>query len=215
MFEAGQSRLKERMELEEDPHLYDAEILRLERRIANLESQENLVAFYGSSSIRLWVHMLRDLEPLNLINLGFGGSSFTWCMHHFDRLFKDLEPKEMVIYAGDNDMGTGVPPEEVFKRYHKLKAMILDRYPEIFLHVMSVKPSPFRDYLIPGIKWLNTQFKEDAEMNPNMSYINVFDGLTDGHNPNTTYYLSDLLHLNRKGYAVWKKIVRAHFELDG
>ena len=201
------------MKVPEDIHFYDEEINILERKIEALPENEQVVAFYGSSSVRLWLRMAQDLKPLPLVNLGFGGSSYWWCIHHFDRLFRSWEPKEFVLYVGDNDLGQGCSYEEVIEGYRILKAKIRNRYPDIFIHYLTVKPSPARDYLIPTIKAVNQTIKEDTEADANMSYINVFDDMLDGHNPNTAYYLSDLLHLNRRGYKVWKRIVRDHFEL--
>lgn len=203
------------MNAPEDIHVYDEEIDILEKKIAALPKDEPVVAFYGSSSVRLWLNMARDLNPMPLINLGFGGSSYSWCLHHFDRLFNDSwEPKEIVLYIGDNDLGHGSTYDEVIEGYDAIKTKIRKCYPGILIHYISVKPSPLRDYLIPTIKAVNKTIEEDVEADGNMRYINVFDGMMDGHNPDTTYYLSDLLHLNRRGYQVWKKILREHFELD-
>ncbi len=204
------------MKLIEDPHFYDAEIAALQRKIANLTDPTSTIAFYGSSSFRLWIRIEEDLAPLKLINLGFGGSSFLWCMHHFDTLFAEFEPAQMVLYVGDNDLGQGTPKEEVISRFHQLLGMIWDRFPGIFVHYVSVKPSPARDYLIPTIKWVNASIQDFVEGHENMSFINIFDGmLFQGHHPNTSYYLSDLLHLNKRGYMVWKDVFRDHFQLDG
>ena len=95
-----------------------------------------------------------------------------------------------------------------------MKEKIRNRYPNMVIHYISIKPSPLRDYLIPIIKAVNKTINEDVDADDKMHYINVFDGMLDGHNPDTSYYLSDLLHLNRRGYQVWKKIVREHFGLD-
>lgn len=202
------------MNVPEDIHFYDEEINLLEKKIGELSEGSNPVAFYGSSSVRLWLKMTQDLHPLELINLGFGGSSYWWCIHHFDRLFGSWEPQEIVLYVGDNDLGHGATDEEVISGYHGLKSKIRKRYPDMLIHYISVKPSPARDYLIPTIKAVNETIKADVEADPLMKYINIFDGMLDGHNPNTAYFLSDLLHLNRRGYQVWKNIVREHFGLE-
>ena len=201
------------MKVPEDIHFYDEEITLLERKIEALPAEEKVIAFYGSSSVRLWLRIAQDLEPLPLVNLGFGGSSYWWCIHHFDRLFRAWEPQEFVLYVGDNDLGQGCTREEVIEGYQLLKEKIRNRYPDILIHYVSVKPSPARDYLIPTIKSVNHAILEDVEADPQMRYIDIFDGMMDGHNPNTAYFLSDLLHLNRRGYKVWRKIFREHFDL--
>lgn len=203
------------MNVPEDIHFYDQEINILEKRIAALPQAEPVIAFYGSSSIRLWLNIARDLDPMRVVNLGFGGSSYWWCLHHFDRLFDaSWQPKEMVLYIGDNDLGQGATQDEVIEGYYLMKEKIQKQYPAMVIHYVSVKPSPLRDYLIPTIKAVNKTIAEDIATDPNLRYINVFDPMLDGHNPDTTYYLSDLLHLNRRGYQVWKRVFREHFGLD-
>ncbi len=202
------------MKVTEDPHFYDLEIRRLQKRIEKRQNREKLVVFYGSSSLRLWVHMKEDLSPMNTLNLGFGGSSFLWCMHHFNTLFEGLAPHEIVLYAGDNDLGSGVEKEELPTRFRKLREQIRSKYPRTPIHFISIKPSPARDYLIPAIKWVNGEIEKEIEKDASMRFINIFDPMLEGHHPNTAYYLSDLLHLNRRGYEVWKKVLREHFQLD-
>ena len=202
------------MVIPENPGHYDHEIKRLQRRISQHTNPHDLIAFYGSSSIRLWVHLKEDLAPLNVINLGFGGSSFIWCIYHFDTLFKDIEPKQIVIYVGDNDIGQGADAQTVFERFVELKQKIRKRYGSIKIHFMSIKPSPQRDYLIPVIKESNRLIEGEVAKDGGR-FINIYDKmLINGHNPSSSYFLSDLLHLNRRGYMEWKEVVRKHFQLD-
>ncbi|MEM9326516.1 MAG: GDSL-type esterase/lipase family protein [Bacteroidota bacterium] len=202
------------MTFTDDPHFYDVEIAHLKEKIQQLERPAETTAFYGSSSFRLWLRMEEDLAPLDLINLGFGGSSFLWCMHHFPSLFSLFTPKQFVLYIGDNDLGQGVAKEEVVDRFYRMRAMVWDRFPGIKIHFVSIKPSPARDYLIPTIKWVNAQLREEVESHPDMEFINIYDSMLEqGHHPSTAYYLSDLLHLNKRGYVVWRERFREHFQL--
>ncbi len=45
-----------------------------------LETQEGLTVFYGSSTIRLWKNMAQDLAPHQTLNLGFGGAFIHSCL---------------------------------------------------------------------------------------------------------------------------------------
>jgi len=127
----------------------------------------------------------------------------------------DLLPKEIVLYVCDNDLGHGISKEEVHESFDQLTSKIWVKYPDITIHYMSIKPSPARNQLIPTIKWVNQRIQEKADRSPNLKFIDIYEGMLDnGHHPNTSYYLSDLLHMNRKGYVVWKALVRKHFNLD-
>jgi len=76
--------------------------------------------FYGSSSIRLWESLYNDFATYKPVNLGFGGSTLAACVWFFDRLMMPLNPKRLVVYAGDNDLSDGRNPEEVFIFFEQL-----------------------------------------------------------------------------------------------
>ena len=79
---------------------------------------------YGSSSIRLWEGMYDDLKPLRPINLGFGGSTLAACVWFFDRVMEPYAPKHFVCYAGENDLGDGRTPEEVYLFFRQFQACL-------------------------------------------------------------------------------------------
>ncbi|MDO1513188.1 cyclic nucleotide-binding domain-containing protein [Maribacter confluentis] len=195
--------------LEEPPAIWCNEIKRLKRRIGKLETQENLIAFYGSSSVRLWVNMQRDLSPFNVVNLGFGGSTFAWCIHYFDEIFKEAHPSKIVLYAGENDLNDGKTPQEVLSGCMELVTMIYDKYPGVELALISLKPSVEREYLIPLIMETNLMLSKYIITELNAQYINVFaQMITTDNRPIPELYLSDGLHLNKQGYALWSTAIK-------
>lgn len=197
-------------ELTEDPPaIWRNEIKRLRRRVDNLENQDDLVVFYGSSTIRLWVTMQRDLESLNVLNLGFGGSTYAWCLHYFERIFEGVNPSKIVLYAGENDIANeNRTPLEVLADLKELVKVIYAKYPNIELAIISLKPSLERKALIP-------QFMETSELisrytitELNAQFINVFSHMiTVDDTPMPDLYMSDGLHLNKKGYNIWKDVI--------
>ena len=98
---------------EEELNNWKAEIKGLREKSKTIGEQPNLIAFYGSSSIRMWENMESDLEPYKVINLGFGGSSYRWCDHFFDEVFEFVKPKRIVLYGGDNDLGGNTPQNDI------------------------------------------------------------------------------------------------------
>ena len=196
-------------DLQEPPEIWRNEIKRLRRRVGKLTDQENLIAFYGSSSIRLWVNMQRDLEPMNVLNLGFGGSSFAWCIHYFEEVFKDVHPSKIVLYAGENDLSEGRAPQEVMADCKELVHMIYNRYPNIELALISLKPSVEREALIPLIMETNLLLSKYMITELNAQYINVFGQMiTTENRPIPELYMSDGLHLNKRGYALWSGAIK-------
>tara|TARA_R110000764_G_scaffold40951_2_gene91667 strand:+ start:2451 stop:5033 length:2583 start_codon:yes stop_codon:yes gene_type:complete len=195
--------------LEEPPAIWCNEIKRLKRRVDKLETQENLIAFYGSSSVRLWVNMKRDLSPFNVVNLGFGGSTFAWCIHYFDEIFKEANPSKIVLYAGENDLNDGKTPQEVLSGCMELVQLVKNKYPDIELALISLKPSVEREHLIPLIMETNLMLSKYFITELNAQYINVFaQMITTDNRPIPELYLSDGLHLNKQGYALWSTAIK-------
>ncbi|MGJ8739130.1 SGNH/GDSL hydrolase family protein, partial [Zobellia laminariae] len=194
---------------EEPPAMWSNEIKRLKRRVTKLKTQENLIAIYGSSSVRLWVHMQRDLLPFNTVNLGFGGSTFAWCIHYFDEIFEEVNPSKIVLYAGENDLNQGRTPQEVLADCHELVGMIKAKYPDVALALISLKPSVEREQMIPLIIETNLLLSKYVISDLNAQFINVFNHMISSDNrPIPELYLSDGLHLNKEGYAIWSSVIK-------
>ncbi len=196
-----------------DPELFEEEIVSLEEKVKNWKNNEGLIAFYGSSSLRLWSTIETDLNPLNTINLGFGGSSFGYCLYYFDRIFQEgFTPSQIVIYAGDNDIGRGLEPGVILERFRKLTYKIREKYPVVRLTFVTVKPSPERDYLINRTRLTNNLIRKELLAIKRSDMINVFDSMLDEKGQaRPELYQEDQLHLNDQGYKIWKGVFRKHF----
>lgn len=194
-----------------DLEVFENEIAALEKKVLNHKNSRNLVAFYGSSSIRLWQTMEEDLHPINVINLGFGGSSYPYCYNYFDRVFKHLTPSHIVLYAGDNDLGSGHAIMEVFNDFKKLIEAIHSMYSSIPIHVISIKPSPSRAHLLSMTRETNALMKKYIQATKNGRWVELFAKMLD-ENAQTlpNLYIEDQLHMNARGYDVWRKVVKHH-----
>ena len=92
-----------------------------EKEIAELVSQDqtrvypdNSILFIGSSSIRLWDNIEKDMAPYPVIQRGFGGSNLRDVLVYEDRLVNPHEFRAIVVFvANDIHGGKGdVTPEE-------------------------------------------------------------------------------------------------------
>ena len=195
--------------MEEPPEIWGNEIKRLKQRVTQLQSQEDLVVFYGSSSIRLWVNLKKDLKPLQTLNLGFGGSSFAWCIHYFSEIFDGVRPQKIVLYAGENDLSDGKTPQEVLADCKELIGLVHEKYPKVELALISLKPSVEREGLIPQIMETNLLLSKYIIGELNAQFINIFARMiTSDNRPRPELYLSDGLHLNKAGYAIWSNVIK-------
>lgn len=195
--------------LSDPPAMWPNEVKRLKKRVAKLEHQNQLFAFYGSSSIRLWVSMKKDLAPLHTINLGFGGSTFAWCIHYFDEIFASVNPGKIVLYAGENDLSEGKTPQQVLADCQELVRLIYNKYPDVNLALISLKPSVEREAMIPQIIETNILLSKYIIGELKAQFINVFAQMISSENrPRPDLYISDGLHLNKAGYLIWSSVIK-------
>lgn len=187
---------------------YEEDVKRLELIKESIIEPPELV-FYGSSSIRMWRDMSKDFADYHPINLGFGGSTMAACVWFFDRIMSDLKPKGMVLYAGDNDLGDGRHPEEVFIFFKQLIASIRQKFGNIPVAYISIKPSIRRFNIIDQIKFTNKIISEEIDsMNDATFFVNVYDKMLDDNKyPRRDLFEAEGLHINDKGYALWKAII--------
>jgi lysophospholipase L1-like esterase len=187
---------------------YEEDVKRLELIKEYVVVKPELV-FYGSSSIRMWRNMSKDFSEYNPINLGFGGSTMAACVWYFDRVMAGLQPKGMVLYAGDNDLGDGRHPEEVFIFFKQLMADIRKKYGNIPVAYISIKPSIKRFNIIDQIKFTNKIIAAEIEkMNDATFFVNIYDKMLDDNlYPKKDLFELEGLHINDKGYALWNAII--------
>ena len=187
---------------------YENEVQRLEKEKESQKYEPKMI-FYGSSSIRLWETLDHDFAAYQPGNLGFGGSTLAACVWFFDRLFASYRPESIIVYAGDNDLGDGRHPEEVFIFFRQLVASTRQRFGNIPLAFISIKPSISRWNIVDSIRYTNKIIEEEIKKEGNnLHFINVYNKMTDNAGyPKREFLDPDGLHINEKGYALWKEIL--------
>jgi len=190
---------------------YEDEVKRLERDRLNMVHDPEVI-FYGSSSIRMWDNLDQDFSAVRTANLGFGGSTLAACVWFFERIMMYYQPKGIVIYAGDNDLGDGRNPEEIFIFYQMLATKIADRFgPDLFCYFISLKPSLSRWHIEDRLRYTNNLIESEIiKRNNNWKFIDVFKHMLDrSGNPDSGYFMEDGLHLNENGYRLWREVVNS------
>lgn len=195
---------------------YEDEVHQLEANVRLLEVVTNRleprpVVFYGSSSIRLWTTLAQDFPKINTLNLGFGGSTLAACAWFFDRLVVPVAPKSLIFYAGDNDLGDGRHPEEVYLFYSAFIDKVRRHLPGVPMTFMSIKVSPARWHLAGQIRYANKLIGRDIGQSFNCQIIDTTTPLlgSDGR-PRREFFEKDGLHLSPAGYRVWQTVLQQH-----
>lgn len=190
---------------------FEAEIRAYEARDRQSPPPPGGVVFVGSSSIRMWHSLQRDFAGTEVINRGFGGSELEHSIRYADRIILPYRPRQVVVYAGDNDINAGKSPERVLHDYRELVRRIHQRLPEATVSFISIKPSTARWHLVDRIREANELVRQFSASDPRLQYIDVFTpGLGADGMPRRELLQQDGLHLTPAGYAVWRDAVRPY-----
>ena len=191
---------------------YEDEVKELERKIFPKKAKKKRVVFYGSSSLRLWDSIQKDFREFEVINQAFGGSTLAACCWFFKRLIPQTKPDILILYAGDNDLGDGRHPEEVYFYFVSMMELIKENFDELPVAFISVKNSPSRHYLIGSIDYTNKIIAELIEQKyPQCTFIDINQSMLLNNQPNPELFEPDGLHLSKAGYAVWKKEIKNNY----
>jgi lysophospholipase L1-like esterase len=194
---------------------FESEVSALEARLSQSPISSSPVVFYGSSSIRLWKSLQQDFSGYAVLNCGFGGSRLTDCVRYANRLVLPRKPSAIVIYAGDNDLASGVPPEKVFQSFTQLFSIFRTYSPSIPIAFVSVKVSPARLMFLENILSFNRQVEDFLKKQPETEYIDVCsDMLGQDRKPIQALFVSDQIHLSPAGYQILRKEIGEFLSQD-
>ncbi len=197
------------------PNPFESEVNALDARLSQSPITSSPIIFYGSSSIRLWKTLQQDFSGYAVLNCGFGGSRLTDCVRYANRLVIPRKPSAIVIYAGDNDLAIGTPPEKVFQSFRQLFGIFRSYSPSIPIAFVSVKPSPARLVFLDNILKFNQLVEDFLKTQPETEYIDVCsDMLGHDRKPIQSLFRSDQVHLSPAGYEILRKEIGGFLSQD-
>lgn len=192
------------------PDRFENAIKAFEKADAENMPPKGAVLCVGSSSIRMWHDDLaKDLAPLTVLGRGFGGSNTNDLLHYADRIIIKYQPRAVMIYEGDNDIAQGVKPPAILATHKRLLDKIEHEHPGCRVYLLAVKPSLKRLEMWPKMQRVNAGLAELAEDRETVKYIDIATPMLDSNGkPRAELFVKDGLHLNRKGYELWRDTIR-------
>ena len=167
------------------------------------------ILFVGSSSIRLW-DLAASFPGQPVINRGFGGSHLADVSHYVDRIVWPYCPRQIVIYAGDNDIAHGLSAIDVVSDFRSLIAKIRVCAPVAEIYYLSIKPSIARWEHYPKMQQANVQIRRLAETDSRLHFVDVAAPMLDDNGQvRPDLFVADGLHLNAQGYDIWARELTA------
>lgn len=166
------------------------------------------VVFVGSSSIRMWATLEADFPGLPALNRGFGGSELSDAVRFAERIVIPYKPRVVVLYAGDNDLAAGKTPAQVFNDFQSFVGIVRGKLPETRIAFVAIKPSLARLNIIDNARETNQLIRDYVRGDDKLAYVDVFTPMLDASGkPRQELFLEDGLHMNAKGYAIWRDLV--------
>lgn len=171
------------------------------------------VVFTGSSSVRFWTTLSEDFPDTPVMNRGFGGSQVRDSVHYADQVALRYRPRQVLIYAGDNDIDAGRTPQQVLADFQVFVARLRDELPSVRIGYLAIKPSPLRIDQLPRQQRANQLVRDWAATQAGVDFIDVATPLLDAAGqPREDLFVADRLHLNAEAYALWREVVAPYLE---
>ncbi|RYE01573.1 MAG: hypothetical protein EOP44_07635 [Sphingobacteriaceae bacterium] len=171
---------------------------------------KNGVLFIGSSSLRKWTDLEKTFADYHAVNRGFGGSTLKDAIYYKHDLIDPYQPKQIVIYSGENDIADGnVSAQTVLDRFKKLFELMRQKQPRVSVAFISIKPSPSRAKFQPIVIESNALIKKFLRKQRKAVFINVYRKmLTKDGQMRPELFGPDMLHMNESGYQIWTKAIQ-------
>ena len=171
--------------------------------------EKGKILFTGSSSIKFWESLEEDMEPLEVLNRGFGGAQISHVIYHFEEIIKPYDPKAIVFFCGTNDLTALKTPEETVHDFKKFLSLVRNEFGKIKVYVIGIKPTVDRLYLDEEERIFNSSINQLANDDAYLEYINIWDPMLNQDGTRMPeLFIEDGLHMNEKGYEVWTKKVK-------
>lgn len=196
---------------------WDATIRGFEELDKKTDYPAESILFVGSSSIRLWDTLARDMAPYPVIQRGYGGAKFQDLAVFAERLIHPHEFRAVVIFVANDIVGndSDLTPGEVAALYSEVVETVRSKDADAPVFLIAITPTESRWKAWPQIEKANAALEATCRAAKNVHFIPTAKAfLNEDGAPRTELFRDDHLHLNADGYKLWTKIVRAELEKE-
>jgi lysophospholipase L1-like esterase len=165
------------------------------------------VVMLGDSQTALceWHELTGD--SVVVLNRGISGDYVDGIRARLDEVLRH-KPAKIFLLIGINDLFWGQTPDAVAIRYQEIVQKIRHDVPGTQLILQSVLPLNNTTRSLPAsnadVTELNNQIIRIAQAYA-LPYLDLYNLLTDADGNLSVQFSEDGIHLNEKGYAVWKQ----------
>jgi hypothetical protein len=190
---------------------WEKDIREFEKRDSLETYSSNAILFTGSSSIRLWSTISKDMAPYEVTHRGYGGAKFSDYVYYAKRIIYPHKFKAMVLFIANDITGSDQDktPEQVVALCRYVVKTVHQKYPSAPVFWIEVTPTPSRWKVWSKIKEENRLMKEMSKKTSNFYVIETTASyLNEKGEPRKELFRDDQLHMNKDGYAIWTEIIK-------
>ncbi|MFD2569982.1 GDSL-type esterase/lipase family protein [Spirosoma soli] len=193
---------------------FESEIRAFEATDKTTPPPRQPILFTGSSSIRLWDSLQGYFPDKVVLNRGFGGSELSDVIRYADRVIVRYQPKQVVLYAGENDIATGKQTgQQTYERFVTLFRYVRKKLPNVPFTFISIKPSPSRRAYFSEVKEANRLISQFLANQRNTSFVDIQPVMLQANGqPVGELFKPDSLHMKPEGYRRWAKVLRPYLK---
>lgn len=175
-----------------------------------LPIKEKSIMFVGDSITQRneWAEMFDNNQ---IINRGIDSDRLTWLNERMPNLLAN-KPSKLFIMIGINDIMDGKRENQMMQEYR----VILEQFKaleECKIYVQSCLPVNNTEYNHPidntVVQAVNAKL-ESLVKEYGHTYINLYESFVSSSNELQSEYTKDGVHLNGRGYLVWKNRIEAY-----
>jgi len=184
-------------------YLYDSRLT----YFMQLPVNKKAILFWGDS-ITHWGDWAELLGFKKVLNRGIAGDNTYGLKARVDEVVRH-QPEKLFILIGTNDLNKKIPVSYIIENYRQIISDIQRMSPHSKIFVQSV--FPINDKLI-GRQYYTGTNEEILKLNEalqtmaqsaRVTYVNVYEALSEGKNQLEEKYTYDGLHLSGAGYLAW------------
>lgn len=197
---------------EENPPFWD-DIQDFKKQDEANPPDDHTILFIGSSSFTKWDDVQDYFPDYPIINRGFGGSTLKDVIRYEDDIIFPYKPKQIVIYAGDNDAASSdtISSKDIVSRFKTLFNDVRDELPQTQITYISIKPSPSREEFFPVMQKANWDIHQFLKEKIRARFIDIWHPMLDEYGEaREELFGDDRLHMNDKGYEIWQDAIQPH-----
>ena len=194
---------------------WEVDIQALEKLDQQQQDPAHAVLFLGSSSIRRWDSIAKDMAPYPVIQRGYGGAKYSDLAVFIERLLGSHQFDAVAIFVGNDIAGKkeDKTADEVLRLIKIVVAKIHEKKADAPIFLIAVTPTISRFAAWGKIKQVNSLMESYSQSEKLVHYIGTAEHFLDSANkPIDKYFVADKLHLNSDGYRVWSGIIKQAFD---